>query len=262
MADAAKDAAKTTAALIEVRALTKIYKVGVETIHALRGLDLAIGRNEMVAIMGSSGSGKSTLMNMLGCLDRPTSGTYLLNGRDVSRMGARELAQVRNEEIGFVFQSFELLPRQTALENVELPLVYAKGGWRGRRARALAALDRVGLAQRVHHRPNQLSGGQRQRVAIARAILNKPSILLADEPTGNLDSATTAEILALFRQIHAEGQTVVIVTHEDEVAAHCQRVVRLRDGRVLSDLPVAQDVAGRHLPGVSAFAAAKGGDAC
>ena len=166
--------ASSGSALIEVRGLTKIYKVGVETIHALRGLDLVIQRNEMVAIMGSSGSGKSTLMNMLGCLDRPTAGSYLLNGRDASRMGARELAQVRNEEIGFVFQSFELLPRQTALENVELQLVYAAGGWRGRRARALAALDRVGLAQRVHHRPNQLSGGQRQRVAIARAILNKP----------------------------------------------------------------------------------------
>ncbi len=231
--------------LIEVRALAKIYHVGVETIHALRGLDLSIGRNEMVAIMGSSGSGKSTLMNMLGCLDRPTSGAYLLNGRDVSRMGATELARVRNEEIGFVFQSFELLPRQTALENVELPLVYAQGAWRGRRARALAALERVGLADRVHHRPNQLSGGQRQRVAIARAILNKPSILLADEPTGNLDSATTIEILSLFRQLHAEGQTVIIVTHENEVAAHCQRVVRLRDGRVLSDLAVSDDIAGR-----------------
>jgi putative ABC transport system ATP-binding protein len=244
--------------LIQVVGLTKIYRVGVETIHALRGLDLAIGRNEMVAIMGSSGSGKSTLMNMLGCLDRPTGGSYFLNGRDVSRMGAKELAQVRNEEIGFVFQSFELLPRQTALENVELPLIYAQGGWRGRRQRALAALDRVGLANRVDHRPNQLSGGQRQRVAIARAILNKPSILLADEPTGNLDSATTTEILALFRQLHAEGQTVVIVTHEDEVAAHCQRVVRLRDGRVLSDLPIGQDIAGRHLPSVhSAHAGAE-----
>ena len=237
--------------LIEVRALTKVYRVGVETIHALRGLDLSIGRNEMVAIMGSSGSGKSTLMNMLGCLDRPTSGAYLLNGRDVSRMNARELAQVRNEEIGFVFQSFELLPRQTALENVELPLIYAQGAWRGRRQRALAALERVGLANRVDHRPNQLSGGQRQRVAIARAILNNPSIRLADEPTGNLDSATTTEILALFRALHSEGQTVVIVTHEDEVAAHCQRVVRLRDGRVLSDLPIAQDIAGRHLPSVA-----------
>jgi putative ABC transport system ATP-binding protein len=250
-----------TAPLIEVRGLTKVYRVGVETIHALRGLDLVIGRNEMVAIMGSSGSGKSTLMNMLGCLDRPTDGDYLLNGRDVSRMGARELAQVRNEEIGFVFQSFELLPRQTALENVELPLVYARGGWRGRRQRALAALDRVGLGNRVHHRPNQLSGGQRQRVAIARAILNTPSILLADEPTGNLDTATTAEILELFRRLHAEGQTVVIVTHEDEVAAHCQRVVRLRDGRLLSDLPVAEDVAGRHLASVPALRPEDGRDA-
>ena len=233
--------------LIQVVGLTKIYRVGVETIHALRGVDLSIGRNEMVAIMGSSGSGKSTLMNQLGCLDTPTGGAYLLNGRDVSRMNARELAQVRNEEIGFVFQSFELLPRQTALENVELPLVYAQGGWRGRKERAMAALDRVGLSDRMDHRPNQLSGGQRQRVAIARAILNKPSILLADEPTGNLDSATTAEILALFRQLHAEGQTIILVTHEDEVAAHCQRVVRLRDGRVLSDLPIAQDSAGRNL---------------
>jgi putative ABC transport system ATP-binding protein len=250
-----------TAPLIEVRGLTKVYRVGVETIHALRGLDLVIGRNEMVAIMGSSGSGKSTLMNMLGCLDRPTDGDYLLNGRDVSRMGARELAQVRNEEIGFVFQSFELLPRQTALENVELPLVYARGGWRGRRQRALAALDRVGLGNRVHHRPNQLSGGQRQRVAIARAILNTPSILLADEPTGNLDTATTAEILELFGRLHAEGQTVVIVTHEDEVAAHCQRVVRLRDGRLLSDLPVAEDVAGRHLASVPALRPEGGRDA-
>lgn len=233
--------------LIQVVGLTKIYRVGVETIHALRGVDLAIRRNEMVAIMGSSGSGKSTLMNQLGCLDTPTGGAYLLNGRDVSRMNARELAQVRNEEIGFVFQSFELLPRQTALENVELPLVYAQGGWRGRKERAKAALERVGLGDRMDHRPNQLSGGQRQRVAIARAILNKPSILLADEPTGNLDSATTAEILALFRQLHAEGQTIILVTHEDEVAAHCQRVVRLRDGRVLSDLPIEQDTAGRHL---------------
>ncbi len=232
--------------LIEVRQLEKVYRVGVEIIRALNGVDLTIERNDFIAIMGSSGSGKSTLMNMLGCLDRPTSGTYLLNGQDVSRMGATELARVRNEEIGFVFQSFELLPRQTALENVELPLVYAKGGWRDRRPRALAALDRVGLSDRVHHRPNQLSGGQRQRVAIARAILNRPSILLADEPTGNLDSATTVEILAIFRQLHAEGQTIIIVTHEDEVAAHCDRVVRLRDGKVMSDLPILQDSAGRH----------------
>ena len=230
-------------------------EVAVDDTPILKGVNLEIPQGEVHALMGPNGSGKSTLMNMLGCLDRPTGGTYLLNGRDVSRMNAKELAQVRNEEIGFVFQSFELLPRQTALENVELPLIYASGGWRGRRQRALAALERVGLAKRVDHRPNQLSGGQRQRVAIARAILNKPSILLADEPTGNLDSATTTEILALFRQLHAEGQTVIIVTHEDEVAAHCQRVVRLRDGRVLSDLPVAKDIAGRHLPMIEAAAA-------
>jgi putative ABC transport system ATP-binding protein len=241
--------------LIELTDITKIYRVGIETIHALRGVSLSIDRNEMVAIMGSSGSGKSTLMNTLGCLDRPTSGTYRLKGREVSRMGAAELAQVRNEDIGFVFQSFELLPRQTALQNVELPLVYARGsGWRwgSRRKRALAALERVGLANRVTHRPNQLSGGQKQRVAIARAILNRPAILMADEPTGNLDSATTHEILNLFRQLHAEGQTVVIVTHEDEVAAHCQRVVRLRDGQILSDLPIAKDPAGRFCEEVEA----------
>ena len=237
--------------LIETRKLSKIYRVGVERIHALRSVDLNVGDNEMVAIMGSSGSGKSTLMNMIGCLDRPTSGTYLLDGHDVSRMGPAELAKVRNEQVGFVFQSFELLPRQDALQDVELPLIYSGSskGWGSRRRRAREALARVGLSDRIRHRPNQLSGGQKQRVAIARAILNEPRILMADEPTGNLDSGTTTEILELFRQLHEEGQTVLIVTHEDEVAACCQRVIRLRDGEIASDKPVAEDIAGQSARG-------------
>ncbi|MEY4770614.1 MAG: hypothetical protein RIQ40_1354 [Planctomycetota bacterium] len=233
--------------IIEVRGVTKVYHVGVEVIHALRGVDLAVHAGEMVAIMGSSGSGKSTLMNTLGCLDRPTAGTYHLGGREVSGLDAAELSQVRNQEIGFVFQSFELLPRLTALENVELPLLYSRGkgwGWaRQRRKLAEEALQRVGLGKRMDHRPNQLSGGQKQRVAIARALIAKPRILMADEPTGNLDTTTTEEILALFAQIHAQGQTVLMVTHENDVAAHCERVVRLRDGLVLSDLPAEQDAA-------------------
>jgi putative ABC transport system ATP-binding protein len=233
--------------IIEVRGVTKVYRVGVETIHALRGVDLLVKAGEMVAIMGASGSGKSTLMNTLGCLDRPTAGSYHLGGREVSNLGASELARVRNEEIGFVFQSFELLPRLTALENVELPLLYARGkgwGWaRQRRKLAEAALARVGLQDRMDHRPNQISGGQKQRVAIARAILGNPRILMADEPTGNLDTTTTDEILKLFAQLHRDGQTVIMVTHENDVAAHCQRVVRLRDGLVLSDLPAEQDPA-------------------
>ena len=227
--------------IIEVRDLHKTYRVGTEEIRALQGVSLGISRGEMVAIMGSSGSGKSTLMNMLGCLDRPTSGKYFLDGKDVAAMGSAELAHVRNAKIGFVFQSFELLPRATALANVELPLIYARGAWTQRRRRAHAALDRVGLSDRVRHRPNQLSGGQRQRVAIARAILNDPALLLADEPTGNLDSKTTHELLELFRELNQEGQTTVIVTHEDEVASWCHRIVRLTDGRISSDLPRDED---------------------
>jgi putative ABC transport system ATP-binding protein len=232
--------------LINLRGISKIYRIGVETVHALRTVDLDIGENEFVAIMGSSGSGKSTLMNILGCLDRPSEGEYRLDDRRTDRMSATELALVRNERIGFVFQSFELLSRATALRNVELPSVYARGDRKkNRRSRALAALERVGLADRVNHRPNQLSGGQKQRVAIARALLNRPAILLADEPTGNLDSTTTADILGLFTRLHEEGQTVIIVTHEDEVAAHCRRVIRLHDGRVASDLPIEEDPAVR-----------------
>jgi putative ABC transport system ATP-binding protein len=231
--------------LIETRKLTKIYRVGVERINALHDVDIEIGDNEMVAIMGSSGSGKSTLMNMIGCLDTPTSGTYLLEGRDVGGMSSSELARVRNEDVGFVFQSFELLPRQDALQNVELPLVYSGSsrGWGSRRRRAREALARVGLSDRIRHRPNQLSGGQKQRVAIARAILNQPRILMADEPTGNLDSSTTLEILDLFKQLHQEGQTILIVTHEDQVAGCCQRVIRLHDGGVASDRTIDEDIA-------------------
>jgi putative ABC transport system ATP-binding protein len=221
--------------LIRLRSITKVYRVGAETIRALDGVDLDVGPNEYVAIMGSSGSGKSTMMNILGCLDRPTAGLYELNGLKVSRMGTSQLSNVRNEQIGFVFQSFELLPRWTALRNVEMPLIYAKNGWFGRAARARRSLERVGLGDRMSHRPNQLSGGQRQRVAIARALVNNPAILLADEPTGNLDSKTSDEILALFDELYNAGQTIVMVTHEADVAARAKRVVRMRDGRVQSD---------------------------
>jgi putative ABC transport system ATP-binding protein len=219
----------------------KHYTVGVEHIRALDGVDLDIARNEYVAIMGSSGSGKSTLMNILGCLDRPTAGTYELDGHFVSNMSAGRLSRIRNEHIGFVFQSFELLPRATAAKNVELPLIYSRDGWWARRTRARAALKTVGLADRMRHRPNQLSGGQKQRVAIARALVNRPAILLADEPTGNLDSATSEEILALFDKLHQDGQTIIMVTHEPDVARHARRIIRMKDGKVLSDLPVEKD---------------------
>ncbi len=222
-------------AVIVTRGLEREYDMGGEIVHALRGVDLTIRKNEFVAVMGSSGSGKSTLMNLIGCLDSPTRGEYWLNGHRVSELEDDELARIRNREIGFVFQTFNLLPRATALHNVELPLVYAGAGARERRDLALDALKRVGLADRVQHKPNELSGGQRQRVAIARALVNRPSILLADEPTGNLDSTTSQEIMGLFQALHNEGQTIVLVTHEVDIAAHALRQIHLRDGRVERD---------------------------
>jgi putative ABC transport system ATP-binding protein len=221
--------------VIQIRDLTRTYEMGVETVQALRGVSLEIRRNEYVAIMGPSGSGKSTLMNLIGCLDTPSRGEYWLNGQEVSRMPDDALARVRNREIGFVFQTFNLLPRASALANVELPLVYAGISARQRHDRAKAALTRVGLGNRMDHRPNELSGGQRQRVAIARALVNEPAILLADEPTGNLDSTTSEEIMRVFETLQQQGQTIIMVTHEAEIAAHAQRVVLLRDGRVASD---------------------------
>ncbi len=222
--------------LIQLQDIKKTYNMGSEKIHALNGVNLSISKNEYVAIMGSSGSGKSTLMNLLGCLDRATSGNYTLTGYDTTKLGAGALAKVRNEQIGFVFQSFELLPRLNAARNVELPLIYSKGNqWRSRRKRAKEVLDRVGLKDRMYHRPNQLSGGERQRVAIARALICQPSILLADEPTGNLDSKNSESIMALFDQLYNEGQTIIMVTHEENIAAFAKRIIRMKDGQIVSD---------------------------
>lgn len=221
--------------VIEIRGIIRNFQLGQETVHVLKGIDLDIVRGEYLAIMGPSGSGKSTLMNLLGCLDTPTAGTYNLNGNDVSEMTDNELADIRNKEIGFVFQTFNLLPRTTALDNVALPMVYAGTPKKDRVIRAEEVLTDVGLADRMDHKPNQLSGGQRQRVAVGRALVNKPSIILADEPTGNLDSKTSLEIMQLFDEIHAAGNTVILVTHEEEVAEHAHRVIRLRDGMVESD---------------------------
>lgn len=222
--------------VIEIRGITRDFKLGQETVHVLKGIDLDIERGDYLAIMGPSGSGKSTLMNLLGCLDTPTSGSYILNGKDVSQMSDDELADIRNTEIGFVFQTFNLLPRTTALENVALPMIYAGKSKTDRKDRASQVLTDVGLADRMDHKPNQLSGGQRQRVAVGRALVNNPSIILADEPTGNLDSKTSVEIMALFDAIHANGNTVILVTHEEDIAAHAKRIIRLRDGMIESDV--------------------------
>ena len=224
-----------TEAVIQMREMVREYQMGTELVQALRGVSLEIRRNEYVAIMGPSGSGKSTLMNLIGCLDTPNAGEYWLNDQEVSRMSDDALARIRNREIGFVFQTFNLLPRATALQNVELPLVYAGMNAGDRTERAVSALARVGLGNRMDHRPNEMSGGQRQRVAIARALVNAPSILLADEPTGNLDSVTSAEIMRVFGKLHAEGQTVILVTHEPDIAQHAARTIVLRDGQVASD---------------------------
>lgn len=229
--------------VITIKDITRDFYLGQEVVKVLKGINLNIDKGEYVAIMGPSGSGKSTLMNLLGCLDTPTSGQYILNGKDVSKMSDDELAEIRNKEIGFVFQTFNLLPRTTALDNVALPMIYAGINKKDRVIRAEEVLANVGLADRMDHRPNQLSGGQRQRVAVGRALVNNPSIILADEPTGNLDSKTSVEIMALFDKIHASGNTVILVTHEEEIAEHAHRIIRLRDGMVESDLRRGEEVA-------------------
>ena len=223
--------------LINIKNLKRDFQLGSETIYVLKGIDLQINKGEYVALMGPSGSGKSTLMNLLGCLDTPTSGTYILNGKDVSQMHDDDLAEIRNKEIGFVFQTFNLLPRTTALDNVALPMIYAGYSKSERNERATEVLTQVNLSDRMDHQPNQLSGGQRQRVAIARALVNKPSIILADEPTGNLDSKTSVEIMNLFNDIHKNGNTVILVTHEEDIAKYAHRIIRLRDGLIESDSP-------------------------
>lgn len=221
--------------VIKLRNIIRDFQLGQQTVHVLKGIDLDVQRGEYVALMGASGSGKSTLMNIIGCLDTPTDGSYALDGRDVSQMSDDELAEIRNHDIGFVFQTFNLIPRQTALQNVALPLVYAGKPKAERKARAEDVLTQVGLDDRMDHRPNQLSGGQRQRVAVGRALVNKPAIILADEPTGNLDSETSIEIMKLFDEIHAAGNTLIVVTHEEDIAQHAKRIIRLKDGRVESD---------------------------
>ncbi|HUH26973.1 ABC transporter ATP-binding protein [Gelidibacter sp.] len=221
--------------VIHIRNIVRNFQLGSETVYVLKGIDLDIERGDYVAIMGPSGSGKSTLMNLLGCLDTPTSGKYILNDKDVSQLSDDQLAEIRNKEIGFVFQTFNLLPRTTALDNVALPMIYAGASKAERQARATEVLTDVGLADRIHHKPNELSGGQRQRVAVGRALVNRPSIILADEPTGNLDSKTSLEILQLFDDIHLAGNTVIVVTHEEDVAKRAARVIRLRDGMIESD---------------------------